>query len=246
MKHILSAGLAVLALGAVPAGAADIRMPTKAPPAVAPAPVATWTGCYIGGNVGGGWADEKYSDPLVLPPDNFLGKHTATGVVGGGQVGCDFQVGNFVIGAQGMFDAADLTGEHLFGDIFHTHIPWFATATARLGYAFQPDFLVYVKGGAAWKRQEETIIDPVFLVVEGAASTDRTGGTVGAGFEWRFWNNLSFFAEYNYLAFGTKRITFAAFPEPGEVGPLPPFPLDIQENMSVVVAGFNWRFGPFH
>jgi len=244
MRRLASACFALLTLGPVPAMAAD--MPVKAPPAAPPPPVATWTGCYVGGNVGGGWAREKYTDPLALPFPAPLANHTAEGVVGGGQVGCDFQFGNWVIGAQGMFDGADLNGNHLFGEIFKTHIPWFATATARVGYAFSPEFLLYVKGGGAWKRDEERIIDPVFLVVEGAADVTRTGGTVGGGFEWQFWKNVSFFAEYDYLAFGTKRVIFAAFPEPGEVGPLPPFPLDIQQNVSVVVAGFNWRFGPWH
>jgi opacity protein-like surface antigen len=42
---------------AAPASAADLgrRMPVKAPPVVAPPPF-TWTGCYVGGYVGGAWA----------------------------------------------------------------------------------------------------------------------------------------------------------------------------------------------
>src|SRR5690242_4704160 len=112
MKQLARACIAVLALGIVPASAADLRMPTKAPP-LAPAPVATWTGCYVGANIGGAWANEDYVDPLAIPPAP-LGGHTASGVIGGGQVGCDYQFGNFVIGARGMFDGADLTGNHVF------------------------------------------------------------------------------------------------------------------------------------
>lgn len=244
MRYLAGACLALLAFGSIPTDAADLRVPARTPLAAPVVPVVTWTGCYIGGNVGGGWAYERYSDPLAAPPENFLANHTASGVVGGGQVGCDLQYGNWVIGAQGMFNAADLTGEHLFDEIFHTKIPWFATATGRVGYAFQPDFLVYLKGGAAFKRQEESIIDPVFLVVEAGANTTRTGATVGGGFEWRFWSNWSFFAEYNHVMFGTRRITFTSFGEPGEPAG-PPFPLDIRENVSVVIAGFNFRFGGF-
>src|SRR5215216_2452140 len=92
MRHLTC--IAALAIIAVPASAADLRMPTKAPPAVAP--VATWTGCYIGANIGGGWARERYIDPLEAPPDNLLGSHTADGVVGGGQVECDYQAGAWV------------------------------------------------------------------------------------------------------------------------------------------------------
>ena len=68
----------------------------------------------------------------------------------------------------------------------------------------------------------------------------RSGYVVGGGFEWRFWGNWSVFAEYNYLGFNNSNITFAAF-EPGAV----PFPLDIREHVSVVVAGVNWRFAPW-
>src|SRR5262245_58299456 len=92
-----------------PASAADL--PVKAP-RVAPAPVVTWTGCYIGGNGGYGWARKEYVDPLDVPPAN-LGSHDAKGGVGGGQVGCDYQTGAWVFGVQGMFDGASLRGEHL-------------------------------------------------------------------------------------------------------------------------------------
>ncbi|MBX9819283.1 hypothetical protein [Afipia birgiae] len=54
MKRLLIAA-AVAVLGAASARAADIsaRTYTKAP--VAPIVSYNWTGCYVGGNVGGGW-----------------------------------------------------------------------------------------------------------------------------------------------------------------------------------------------
>ena len=63
MKKIL-AGLALSALLAAPALAADLpaRMPVKA----APAPIITvfsWTGCYIGGHVGYAWGSKKVDFP---------------------------------------------------------------------------------------------------------------------------------------------------------------------------------------
>ena len=53
MKRALQIGLGLLAVSAVEAVAADIPMkaPVRAPVV---APIANWTGCYIGGNVGGG------------------------------------------------------------------------------------------------------------------------------------------------------------------------------------------------
>src|SRR6266704_5539212 len=95
MKKLLlgSAALVVLAICG-PAWAAD--MPRKAPaatPAVAPAaPAVTWTGCYVGGNIGGGWALKDLANPSSNP-ENPGDRVTAAlgGFVGGGQIGCDYQ-----------------------------------------------------------------------------------------------------------------------------------------------------------
>jgi outer membrane immunogenic protein len=69
MKRIVLAGIGA-ALMAIPlANAADLGRPVyKAPPPeVVPF---SWTGCYIGGNIGGGWGRETASAP-TLAPGNF-------------------------------------------------------------------------------------------------------------------------------------------------------------------------------
>src|SRR5262245_61692381 len=93
MKKLL---LATTILGlSTPVMAAD--MPVKAPPRVVEA-VFSWTGCYIGVNVGGARARKENIDLFNPAVPDSLGKHTATGLVGGGQIGCDYQVGQFVFG----------------------------------------------------------------------------------------------------------------------------------------------------
>jgi outer membrane immunogenic protein len=78
------------------ATAADLRpVPYKAPPAPPP-PLYSWSGCYIGGNIGGGWASKSANDVAGIVtgvPGADLGSHTASGVIGGGQIGCDYQAG---------------------------------------------------------------------------------------------------------------------------------------------------------
>jgi outer membrane immunogenic protein len=54
----------------------------------APAAPSTWTGCYLGANVGYGWAPANWSDNALQ-----FAAHSANGVVGGGQIGCDYQSG---------------------------------------------------------------------------------------------------------------------------------------------------------
>src|ERR1700712_4995702 len=110
-RYFIGVAAVALAVSATTAQGADLapRSYTKAPVAVAP--IYSWTGCYVGGNVGGGWDRQSYTNvnPQRLP--NFdLGSERNSGVVGGGQVGCDYQVGSWVVGAQGMFEAANLRG----------------------------------------------------------------------------------------------------------------------------------------
>jgi len=225
-------------MGAIaPAFAAD--MPVKAV-LKAPPPVITWTGCYIGANVGGGWADKHYVDPLAVPPAD-LGSHSPRGIVGGGQVGCDYQAGMFLIGVQGMFQGADLNGQHNSVDRFVTHIPWLATATVRLGLVVDPRVVLYVKGGGAWVRDKEDIFDIVTGLREATADVTRSGWIVGFGGEMIAWSGWSIFVEYNYMDFGNRAVTFTNV----EIPPVPPtFPLNIRQTVQTLVAGINFRFGP--
>ena len=232
------------AMGAVAtASAADmpVKAVAKAPPAV------LWTGCYVGGNVGTGWADKRYLDPLALGIAADLGNHTPTGWIGGGQVGCDYQTGIWVFGVQGMLQAANLRANHNTAavppaapDRIETQIRWLATATARIGIAVQPNTLIYVKGGAAWVRDNEDIFDTVTGLREATASVTRTGWVVGVGGEIMAWSNLSVFAEFNYLDFGNRNVTFTNL----EIPPVPPtFPLTIRQNVWTIMTGINYRFG---
>jgi outer membrane immunogenic protein len=111
MKKILFAA-AVAALAAQPALAADIAR--KAPP---PAPIAAWnwTGFYAGLNVGGGWANTHWFEDVSGsggggPPGFDDGSVNASGVIGGGQIGFDYQTGWAVFGIQADADAAGIRG----------------------------------------------------------------------------------------------------------------------------------------
>ncbi|HEY5608453.1 MAG: outer membrane beta-barrel protein [Xanthobacteraceae bacterium] len=262
MRKVTFSSIALVAvIFGGPALAADI--PIKAPAYKAPAAVAAanWTGCFLGGNVGGGWSRHSFTDPITTPVID-LQSHTASGVVGGGQIGCDYQSGPWVFGVQGMLDAASLRGTHIFAtgaaqfnllltapgfplgvilpgssEGLTTRIPWLATATARLGYAVQPPVLLYVRGGAAWVRDKHTLEVSTTGIV-GEANVTRTGWTVGAGVDYLLARNWSMFAEYDYLDFGTERLTFTSVP------PFPPVTAaaDVTQKIHLVLIGFNYRF----
>src|SRR5438045_6399244 len=91
--------LAVFSALSSAALAADL--PVRAPAAVAPAPITRQmcTGCYIGGNIGGAFGDASISGVAGSISGN------GSGFAGGGQIGCDYQSGDWVIGLRDMFDA---------------------------------------------------------------------------------------------------------------------------------------------
>jgi len=247
---------AMLGVGATSAADLPARY-TKAPVA-APVMAYNWTGCYIGGNVGGGFARTeqtqiaKVGGPAIIPNNNF-GNSDGTNVIGGAQIGCDYQfAGNWVVGVQGMFDFGNIRSSH----IVPTAFPGFPvgafisnnrtkdvfTATGRIGYLFAPQVLGYVKGGGAWARIDHEFIGtiPATFLSENAVGIDRQGWTVGGGLEWMFAPGWSVFGEYNYLDFGRKDIAFV--PGPGTAGAADVIStrLTIQQALVGVNYKFNW------
>ena len=240
MKKLLVACIAAGAFCGATALAAD--MAVKAPP---PSPVAapSWTGCYSGGNVGYGWAPKQWSDA-----GGEFASHTADGVVGGGQLGCDYQTGTWVFGIQGMFDGSGMRGEShkvdgaLGPNIYdQSQVLWFATLTGRIGYTVQPTTLLYVQGGIAWVHDnyKECCLTTAETTDDGTATLTPSGVTVGAGLEYMFLPNWSVFGEYDYIGLGTRSVTFT----PTGLTTGGPFVYDIRQNVQTVLVGLNYHFG---
>src|SRR6516164_9424320 len=93
----LVASVAFSLLGTAVAGVAD--MPVKAPPPMAPpVPMFSWTGFYVGGNIGGAWGNNRWTDTIFLT--NFNNDNNNGRFIGGGQIGGNYQIGQFVIGGE--------------------------------------------------------------------------------------------------------------------------------------------------
>jgi outer membrane immunogenic protein len=245
MKKFLLAGVALSALIAGPAMAADL--PARGPVYKAAPPVMTyfsWTGCYVGGHVGGVWSQRDWSvgagDPFFLPGQAF-GSHDANGWLGGAQVGCNYQTGPWVFGIQGDYAWTDASGSGadslnavLFpGATISSNMKGLSSVTGRVGYAWDR-FLGYVKGGGAWVQEEYTATAGPFV---GTASQTRSGWTVGVGGEYAFTNNFTGFIEYNYYGFDDKSVTLAS--GLGGVYNV----VNVKQDLSVVKIGVNWKFG---
>ena len=181
LRLLLGTAWCCVASGAM---AADMALPPA--PQFAPPPPSTWTGCYIGGNVGGGWNTISGFDPTNVVS---VGNAKGSGFVGGGQVGCDYQYNPIVFGIAGMFDGSTVSGTgpnlEVPGVTNKSVIPWLATLTGRIGFVAMPSALLYAKGGAAWAQNNiNTTNTSSPLVAVGpvsASSYAANGWTVGGG-----------------------------------------------------------------
>jgi outer membrane immunogenic protein len=223
------------------ASAADVPAPYPAPIPVAvrvPIPVRSWTGCYVGFNVGFGWGSNDVVDPNFVPAFD-TGTDAESGGVGGGQAGCDYQAGNWVFGVQGMFDGSGIAGSHLYSgtttETLGTNTPWFATLTGRIGYTVLPQALLYVKGGAAFVQDHFSDVDPT-VPMWGTADTTRVGWTVGGGLEYSLLPNWSLFVEYDYYDLGSFSSTL-------NYGNGFTYAYNEKQSLQTILFGVNFRFG---
>lgn len=220
--------------------AADLpaRMPYKAP-MVAP-PIFSWTGCYIGGSGGGGFGQTTMTDDLgFVAPVGSSASTDTSGAVAGGQVGCNYQFSNMVIGAEGQFLWSDIRGNDSVSvlgtpETIHSSTDWLTSATGRLGWAWDR-WMLYAKGGAAWAHDNYHWNASPFGDLNDTET--RLGWTVGGGLEWAFWNNWSVRLEYDFYDFGTQTYSF------GDNLSGLVTPIDVKNTISTVTLGVNWRFG---
>jgi outer membrane immunogenic protein len=249
MKTLLGL-VAVGALIAGPAMAADLGMPLKEPQA-------SWGGCYIGGNIANGWSQSSITDSagsFAKPPGLSFGTSPASGIAGGGQIGCDKAIGPWLLGVKGMFDAAGIQSTSLnpaFGVVPSAFVQttdkadWIASVTARVGYAVLPDILLYGQGGPAWRHDKFnfTAQTALFAPLIPAGATLFTGPitsfgwTAGVGAEWMLLPHLSAFIEYDFFGFGARQDSFAS-----PLGPGTTTFSAANQNINLVMLGLNYRF----
>ncbi len=213
------------------ASAADMRLPTKAPMMVA---AHSWTGLYIGAHIGAGWGTSGWVDGPPLLTN--LGSHGTSGIVGGGQVGFNWQTGALVLGVEAEGSWGNLSGNHidLFASNLQTNVRNIYAISGRAGWAMN-QVLLFAKAGGAWATFD--YVDTFGAgILNGASSGTRSGYLLGLGAEYAFNRNWSAKAEYNYLNFGTQTLPFS-----GGVGGA--FTQTISEYIHVLKFGVNYRFG---
>jgi opacity protein-like surface antigen len=232
-------------------------------PLEAPAAPMNWTGIYVGGHLGGGSSDDRWSDPFGSTPGilgpiamNVAGFGDTThgsGPLGGVQIGANWQTGRWVLGIQGDLSAADVRGENTcfsgLGGLNCQHIiNSIGTVAGRVGFAWDRS-LVYAKGGVAWTNTSYNLLGNTGALAGGAESTSVTaeGWVAGAGLEYALTDNWATTAEYNHIGIGSITVptvavtqtTFVPFPTVAVVSARN---IGIKQSIDIFRLGVNYKF----
>jgi outer membrane immunogenic protein len=245
-------------------------MPMKAAPASIP--YYSWSGFYLGGNIGYGVGNDRVQPTFdldgaaVQPSDSAA---VPAGVVGGVQLGYNWQGGsNWLVGLETDFqgsaqkvttcvmtcDTSTLQGvsgtSQQVPAITQT-LDYFGTVRGRFGFVDRGN-LFYVTGGGAYGHVNQAldfrfaVFSPTSFAASASSSENKLGWVVGAGLESSIGGNWTVKAEYLYMDLGSTATTLSgAVPLSGLN---PPSPLTFTSVTSIrdniVRAGLNYRFGP--
>jgi outer membrane immunogenic protein len=256
-------GLLLPLFGAPLAQAADLSI--SRPPTFFPPPAFSWTGFYLGGNVGAGIGTTETSvnvgpaltalSGMPITATAPLVSETFNGFVGGLQAGYNWQVGVIVLGVEGDLDAAGLQGTAPCALVLNCTMKhnWLADITGRVGVVAADRTLIYLKGGVAWEGSNFTVGNSInvagtTLAANASGSGIQTGGLLGMGVEYSFLQNWSAKLEYNYIDFGTRSFNAsiaanAAFAGTGLAALSGvSVPTTVTENEHIIKGGVNYRF----
>jgi outer membrane immunogenic protein len=208
---------AVLCATAIPAAAGDYKGSGPSP----------WNGAYIGLHLGGAWSSVDWTYANGNTAD-----HSGNGAFGGVQAGYNFRTGGIVVGMEGDFSAASISGgtscpNNAFS--CDSHVSWLGSARLRAGVTMG-GVLIYGTGGFGFGHLEMSTT----LLSNGAtagSSRNEVGWTAGGGAEFIVDRNWSIKAEYLYYDFGTNTYTVDAAQR-----------IKVDTTIHTGKIGFNYRF----
>jgi outer membrane immunogenic protein len=216
-------------------------------------PVASWTGFYLGVNAGYTWSQNNtvssvgslltrnpLLDPAAVAP--VVGGVTTgipvgktSGFIGGGQVGYNYQVNEFVVGIEA--DIQGLSSRSASGTTANSipipgfvaaanttltatnRVDWLGTVRGQLGYTITPALLVYGTGGLAYGEVQSN--SSISQQLTGPSATNinapygsfasisqtRTGWAAGGGAAWMITDNWT--AKLEYLHYDLGSVTYS-------------------------------------
>lgn len=206
ISSIVRVAAGALVLSATSALAADLPSRKVAPVAPVVAPAFSWTGFYVGADLGGafGYSKGKVSNSGTGVVER-VPTMNSSGVVGGVHAGYNYQMGMAVIGAEAdiWYNNINATKPAFAGaGTLKSELGWQGTIRARGGVAIDRALLFVTAGVAIGSPETTAMIGNTVL----SGSDTRAAFTVGGGAEYAFTNNWIGKVEYRYTDYGTKTV----------------------------------------
>lgn len=258
MRKLLISSIAIMTMtGAALAG--DLPSNKEAPVFLPPPPVFTWTGFYIGANVGFGSGSADWSN-IVVPSDPgqnlpgvFAKDNLSGAVVGGGQIGYRQQYNAFVFGVEGKFDASGVNGSQICFGSYNDHSAscrvdnqWLADITGSIGYSVTERLLLSAKGGVAFANSDfQPDMDYKYYGNYNVTNQTNTGWVVGASIDYAVSDHWILGFEYDHYDFGTDSVAFtqnaAAKAYSGQWLVIP-FNASVSQSFDTVIGKVSYKF----
>jgi outer membrane immunogenic protein len=228
-----------------------------------------WSGCYVGGTVGGAFGRSSYSgnptgdfrtpepvgEPSIIPNLSAITTRALdpSNVIGGGELGCNWQIRSLIVGLEGDFSGWNLSKSSMATGPGDPEAPgttltaatsesshWLATVRPRLGFAYN-NWLFYATGGIAFTNvtfSQSVLFSASSSSMAGSVASSLTGWTAGGGVEYGVTPNWVLKAEYLYVGFPSQNLT--------EFNPaFPTFSASASNRLSasIVRVGLDYKFG---
>lgn len=230
----------------------------------------TWSGFYVGANAGYAWGNANPTmiasitgAPFFLPAaTGQIPSLTPRGFIGGGQVGYNWQTGQWVYGAEvdfsGLNAHADASVSPFFTNkanvtTWSSRYDWLFTARVRGGFLVASNWLLYATGGLAVTHVNDSVVctaagngcydfGPGGVTVSWSGTSTLAGGTIGGGLEAMFAPNWTARVEYLYAKFKDTAPGIVSFP----ASPPAPFPplFSFHHDLNLVRFAINYKFSP--
>jgi len=242
---LASASFGAIAL-ATGAQAADMA---PRPVYKAPAPAAipfTWSGFYIGANIGAAWGRSSATDDPAASSELWIGSGTVgsvdannTGIIGGLQLGYNWQFASLVVGLEGdiSFSSLDhtvpVTTAPAVGDTYRSRLSTLGTIRGRVGWAFDR-LLVYGTGGVAFASLKDEYFDPAIPFTV-SPSSGITGWTAGGGIEYALADHWTVRGEYLHVGFPDRSAGVLPFVSTAYI-------FTFKDSLDIVRVGINYKF----
>ncbi len=177
-----------------------------------------WNGLYGGVHAGISHSGSSEATGFAggFSLDGSFGHDPA--ILGGAQIGYNFQSGRFVFGLEADFSGTDLSSDAgALIDVplieigtFTSEVDWFGTVRGRAGILLDESFLFYGTGGLAYGHVTNSIGYAIgfcpgrFCIADSESGSEvRIGYTLGAGVEAKVDENINVKLEYLYVDLGS-------------------------------------------